>query len=121
VGFIEQTEGGRLVGIRATYLAAGKKRKGIAQVLAEAGPTEEKNFQLAEGDYVKSIDCLRDESGVIVGLAMISQQNAVLRGGLTTDHRQSLAIPAEKHPACLFGCLLDHGLEMFGAELCPDQ
>jgi hypothetical protein len=41
---------------------------------------------------VKTIDCLQDEQGMVVGISMVSARNQILRAGMQTDSRKNIAL-----------------------------
>ena len=47
---------------------------------------------------------------------MVSANNQILRAGLLTDLRKSIEMDPSEVPACLYGCLLEEGVEMLGTE-----
>lgn len=63
---------------------------------------------------MKTIDCLQDEKGIIVGASMVSLRNQILRAGKQTDIRSNIILEPNEIPVCLYGCLLEEGLEMLG-------
>ena len=51
---------------------------------------------------------------MIVGVSMVSARNAVLKGGTVTSIRKAVGMEPEEYPICIYGCLLQDGIEMLG-------
>ncbi len=79
-------------------------------MLADPDSVEPKECILSTGDFVRSIDCLLNEKGEIVGVSMVSSKNEVMKGGTMTTHRQGVTMAPHEYPVCLFGCLLASGI-----------
>ena len=45
---------------------------------------------LETGDYIKSIDCMTNPKGVIVGVSMVSAANVIIKGGAMTASRHPI-------------------------------
>lgn len=79
-----------LIGLQATYLVGKSKKKGLLNLLVDKSEVIERNFELQNQDYIKTIDCLRDDKGVIVGVSMVSIKNIILKAGIMTDNREPI-------------------------------
>ena len=54
-------------------------------------------------------------------MAMVSARNQILRGGMQTDNRKSIDLTPTEVPVCLYGSLLENGVEMLGSEALPAE
>jgi hypothetical protein len=106
ISFYESKETQKLLGLKATYLIGKSQKEGNKNILSDSNLAEERHFDLQEGDYVKTIDCLQDEKGLIVGISMVSANNQILRAGIQSDHRKTIDLDPYEVPVCLYGCLL---------------
>ena len=108
------------MGLQAIYLVGNARKKGNLNVLADISTLEAKEASLQTGDFVRTIDCMTNAKGVIVGISMVSAANVVLKGGAMTANRKTIQMDQGEYPVCLHGCLLPDGIEMFGCEMVRD-
>lgn len=47
---------------------------------------------------------------------MVSLNNQILRAGMQTNTRSNIVLEPTEIPVCLYGCLLEEGLELLGTE-----
>ena len=78
------------MGLQASYMAGTVKKKGNLNCLADISELAVKEFSLEPGDYIKTIDCMTNSKGVIVGVSMVSVDNVILKGGAMTASRHPI-------------------------------
>jgi hypothetical protein len=51
---------------------------------------ETKIFKLTENDYIRTIECILNDKGVIVGISMLSDKNVIVKAGQANGIRKSI-------------------------------
>jgi hypothetical protein len=78
------------MGLQAVYMAGSIRKKGDLNVLVDISTLEANEFNLEPGDFIKSIDCLTNSKGIIVGISMVSASRVIFKGGAMTSSRHSI-------------------------------
>ena len=94
VDFYEIREGkGNIVGIQATYDIKKVLKKGPINMVVDQKLTVKKSIILFDSeDYLKTVECICNERGLIIGIAVYSKKGVSGKGGSLEGTRKPFSI-----------------------------
>lgn len=91
-------------------------------MIAEQKQTTKRSITLFDSeDFFRTLECVCNEKGAIVGIALLSNKGVSSKGGSLEGFRRPFNLGKGDYPACLYGSFSEKGLELFGAEVLEDK
>lgn len=99
------------MGLQVTYQINQSVKKGPIHMYVEQNEKIGKKtvYLIDSEDYYKIIQCICNEKGLIIGLALMSNKGIAAKVGNLQGSRKPINVGTNQYPTCLYGSIREDG------------